>query len=254
MNTKQTKFSKFSNAIFLAISIFFISFIWINYNIRNINNAFISSIIISLSFCLLILLAKYILNKKNISKNQDKLDIDHLKLQLLYGNDFDTIKTLCKIYNIDNFTTISNNHIFDYNNNQDYYFLFETETPDIKEITSAIKNKNSNNITLFCVNNFVYHDLKDIKITIESSDKIFKKLKEKNTTINYNLQNEKNRKRSLKEIFCTVLNKQKSKNYFWFGLMLIFSSFFTPFNIYYIVVGTILLLLSIYVRFNKKFN
>lgn len=49
----------------------------------------------------------------------------------------------------------------------------------------------------------------------------------------------------LKELFFFMLKKDKTKNYFFLGLVLIVSSFFVWFKIYYLVSGSILLLLAV---------
>ncbi len=57
-----------------------------------------------------------------------------------------------------------------------------------------------------------------------------------------------------KKLLTYALNKKRTKSYFVASLFLIFSSFFTPLKIYYLIVSTILLLLTFISLFNVRFN
>ncbi|MCL2483944.1 MAG: hypothetical protein FWE79_00980 [Firmicutes bacterium] len=50
---------------------------------------------------------------------------------------------------------------------------------------------------------------------------------------------------SLKQFLKHALKHHKAKNYFFFGTLLMFTSFFTPFGLYYLIVGGISLILAI---------
>lgn len=254
MNTKQTIFSKISNTLFLIISIFFISLIWINYYIKNLRNSIIYSIIISMSLCTIFFAFKKIKSTKEKVKKNSALNLEYLRQQLLLGNDESTIKKICKAYNINNFTAINEKHIFDYNNNIDYFFIFDTNKVTEKDNIYIIKNKLSNNIKIFCIEYNTSPIIKNCNIEYISIKEILNELNKNNIKINYNIEILHKTKIGLKEVLNSIFNKNKSKSYFWFGFILIISSLFTPFTNYYIISGTILIILSIYSRFNKKFN
>ena len=58
-------------------------------------------------------------------------------------------------------------------------------------------------------------------------------------------------KTSAKIIFREFLSKRNLKSYLLTGFMLLFLAFFTPFKIYYISFGCILLIFAIFVKFSK---
>ncbi|MEG1710833.1 MAG: hypothetical protein RR054_04300 [Clostridia bacterium] len=56
------------------------------------------------------------------------------------------------------------------------------------------------------------------------------------------------------QFFAAALRRSRSKYYFWSSLFLLLTSFVAFFPVYYIIFGTILFALSLYSRFNVRFN
>jgi len=255
MYSKRTILSKISNLFFLIITLFLLSFIWINYNIHNMKISIVSGLIISIAIFIIFLIINKFLSKKNNCKFNNQNQITYLKNQLLFGNDQLSIQTICQAYNFTNISiTDQPNHLLDNINQKDLFFVFDSETIQESKIINILKNKKHNYLEIFCINTTQFPLQKNLQITFQNINDIYKTLLNKNCIIDYNIKIQKKTKYHLKDILSTIFGKAKSKNYFWFGLLLLFSSLFSPFNIYYIVVGTILLLLSIYSRFNRNFN
>ena len=254
MDIKQTHLSKISNTIFLIGIIFFINFIWINYYLKNINKSIISSITISLTFCIVFFIIKKIVTNKKRNSLDTKNNIEHLKKQLLFGKDNEILPHICKAFESFDLTPINNNHYVDNKNNIDYYFMFFTPIINETDVIYIIKNAEYKNIKVFCIESTQFPRIKNYTIEVFDTNKISKKLKEKNTFIDNYINIQKKPKLSINDIMCVVLNRKKSKQYFLFGILLIFTSLFSPYIIYYNVIGTLMLLLSLYSRFNKKFN
>lgn len=255
MNYKQTYLSKITNTIYLITSVLILSFIWINFYLHNLQIAVTASVIITITFCLLyFLLHQFIKNRKNNILNQQK-NLENLKNQILYGNDRDTIDKLLIAFNIsDTQYTNSPNHLFNNQNKQDYYFLFETECINNEQLISIYKNRKFNEIHIFCINHGITSIPSDITLKIHDLKSICNQLYISKTTIDNYIKLQKKPRIRAKDVFCTVFKRDRAKSYIGFGLLLIFSSLFTPFSTYYIIMGTILILLSIYCRFNKYFN
>ena len=253
---KQSKFSKLSNLIFLTFTTFALSFIWINYYIKSIKYAFISSIIIALCFFTLYIVFKYYQNKIYIKVKNKHSKIEELKLYFLYSNYKELINTLQKIFNLNNLTkTEKPNHYIDNINNKDIYFMFDKENMCSDDIINIYKTKNCNNIDIYCINTTDnYTELENINLNIINLEKINTTLIEKNIKFNSTILLKKKPKLSAKEVLRIILNKNKSRSYFLWGFALIIISVFTPYYLYYNITGSSLLLLSLYSRFNKQFN
>lgn len=254
MNSKKSVFSQISNFIFIISIIFILSFIWINFYLRNIQNSFSCAIIISVTAIIILTPIKISIEKKQVNSLSKKNTTKYLKDQLIFGNDRINIKSLCTAFNINNLsTTNTENHYIDHASKTDYFFLFNSEMLSDSDFIFVSKNKLYNNIQIYCIDSPNF-SINDINISINRISDIEKTLKQTNIIINQNIKPNLKAKISLKDVLCVIFNKKQSRSYFWFGIMLIFSSLFSLYSTYYIISGTILILLSIFARFNKKFN
>ena len=256
INIKETKFSKISNIIFLTTTTFIISFIWINFYIKNTKYSLISSTIIALCFFTLYLVIKYYKNKIYLKAENTSKQLESLKVYLLYGSYTNIIETISKAFNLTNLSITDNNkHYIDNDNNKDIFLFFDKEIIDEEEFISSQKNKVNNNIEIYCIDNIPsFNTIENVNINIITIKQIHQKLLEKNIIPDQNIKLKKTTKFKLKEALSIILNKAKSKTYFIWGLILIFLSLFTIYYVYYNIIGSLLLLLSVYSRFNKRFN
>ena len=251
----QTKFSKLSNLIFLTFTTFVISFVWLNNYISSLRLALISSIIISLFFFISYLVFKHYQNKIYTQKYNNKSQLEELKIYLSYCNNTEIIELIKSTYQFDNLKIISNYHYLDLDKNADIYLLFEKETLTNEDFTKIYKNRITNNLNVFCINYLPnYPKLENTTLEVFNLLDINEKLISNNIKLNNSAKLKIKPKLMAKDILCITLNRSKSRNYFLFGILILFSSIFTPYYIYYTVIGTLLLLLSLYSRFNNKFN
>lgn len=252
MNTK-TRFSKISNSIFLFITVLVTTFIWLNYYLHNFRLSLLSAVIIcAVAIIIYAIFQYYSYNKSkaNMTANQTR---ETLKNYLQYSTHTQNLKTILQLFDLDITKTIDTNHYL--TNEQDIYIYFDRESLTPEDINKIIKNRQRDNITVFTFSKIQLNQLPDcISITIIDLSVIFQNFTNNSLQQNINIYNIKKPKFSLKHYLCIILSKERSRHYFHFGLLLIFTSLFTPYHIYYIVSGTILLLLSIYSRFNTKFN
>lgn len=93
----------------------------------------------------------------------------------------------------------------------------------------------------------------DNQIELVSAKKLYLSFFNNNIKIDEKININK-RKSSIKNIIKSFFNKNHSKNFFWCGLIFIFTSFIVPFKIYYLIFGVLFLIFSIICRFNKSKN
>lgn len=251
MQYKKTLLSQISNYCLLLIVITILSFIWINYYVRNLKISLVSSIIILITFCIIYFPTISIFNSKNFKKKERLKKITQLKNELIFGSALDNAKIISKYLNIELIPTKNPNHYK--HNNQDVFIAFEKNIITEEDIIKILKSRTSNNITIYCIEKDYNINIESINLNIITIDKIQSFIiKDNKFTSMY--QPKKSAKFTAKDYICIILNKNRSKSYFGFGLLLIISSLFTIYHIYYIIMGTILLILSIFSRFNIFFN
>ena len=82
----------------------------------------------------------------------------------------------------------------------------------------------------------------------------FKFLKPLNAPIPNSIKLKETQKLKFNQIVATALNKSTSKNYFTSGFIILISSLFIKYKVYYIIFASILFILAYISHFNVWFN
>lgn len=253
MNTNTTSLSKISNILFLITTIFCLFFLWCNYYIKNIKTSLISSIIVILSFLIIYLPVYFIRQSKKTKTQLKSKEIKQLTQNLTYSQDAEILSLFLSILDKSQITEVlANNHII--MNNEDVFLLFNNNLIE-QEFYKMLKCRKSNNIKIYCIskpNNIT--KITNITTSFIEINEIYQMFKSNNIRFKENIIIPDKQKFNLNIILNTVLNKSKSRSYLTLGILLLFTSLFTPFTNYYIIISTILIILSIISRFNTKFN
>lgn len=251
MNNK-TLFSSISNTLFLLLTILIISFIWVNYYIHNFYLSLFSSFLIVCGFSIIYFSLKSFKNKKVNQKNKLKLKHEELKTTLIFNTNSVNSIIISKLFNYNKLTPTEKQNQFTYND-QDIFILLYKEKITEEDIIGTLKTRINNSVKIFCIEYTCNIAINKIDIEIIDLSQIENQLNINPIKIEP-ITLKKTPKLSLFQYLCIIFNKTKSRGYFGFGLLLILTSLFSPYYTYYLIIGTLLLLVSIYSRFNKKFN
>lgn len=246
MNSKTTYFSKISNHLFIYLVIFSVCFVWVNYYSHNMAKSIIIASMIAIAFATIYIPIRLNISKKQKNKNIETANKENIRNQFIYGNLDYNISYLLSLYNIDA-NKISANHYMG-KDSSDIIFLLDENS----DIDSNIKYCNSNNITIFTISgttSFI-HTNKEINI-VEYND-IYQKIVSLSTPPIIMIKSKKSRKYSVKDLLCIIFNKDNSHHYLKAGIITLILSLFTLYPIYYITIGTLLIVLSIISRFYKS--
>ena len=254
MNYKKTLFSEISNAIFLIFTIFLLSFLWCNFYFRNFQKSLICSIVFALAFSLIFIPRKIKKHNKEKETTSSISRLNYLKNQLIFSDNRTILDFIIKLYNLENVTYISDNHIC-VNNEKDIFINYISEDISTGDIYSFYKLSTTNKIEVFCLNTPKYSlKINSKEITFIDFNNFIDKCKKSDYYLDKNIVVQNKPKLRGKELLCIVLGKHRAKSYFGLGLLILFSSIFTPYNIYYIIIASILFILSIFSKFNTIFN
>lgn len=253
MQQKSSKFSKISNIIFIESIVFILSYIWVNFYLKRI----LLSFFISFTLTLLISLIFFYFKSKINKKKQNKInEIEHklkLKNYLKLNKRNITNNYLISKFKFTNLKKIDNNHYHNKTSNFDVFiFLNIDEFNEYKVYNNHISNK----ITIISIDEIkLNYILKNTSIQIIQYEEIYQLCKADFENLIPNIIEEKQKSKfKLKELIPQILVKKNYKKFFSLGMLLIFSSILTKYKIYYLLISTLLLLTSIYCRFNTKFN
>lgn len=244
----------FIDRLFVSCAIFLIIYAWINFYIRNLWTTFILSIIFSSAIVFIIY---YIINKKQEKKQRKKENTKEINLNF-FAFQLSTIekklhllKTIlslkydCSLKSGGILYTAENKRHFmllaldenEINNNNISIILSKINTKDIDEIDIVCENFSTSLKTNIFIN---------IQINLIDKTKLYFDYFEK-SNIYPDTKNIDNSivKVSFVDLIKNLFVPQKSKSYFLCGLVLIFSSIILPYFIYYLIIGTILLIFSV---------
>ena len=249
----KTKLSLYFDSLIITTITSFILYIWINRYLKNaILSFFICIFIFILMFFIIFkhLTSKYNINKVKISEQKFA---DSCLNYLIYSNLSFDIKYFSNL--------LSSNHISNniYKNNYANFYI--NLKSSLNEIDFHIANdwyQNTNKNTPLIFISFNQTDefknlLNNSPIKFYNSTfyDLFLLMKNKNLfPIQKQTQNNKFKIKKLNLL--NSLTKNKFFKFFLSGLSLISLSIFIPFSFYYMIFGSILLLLSIFCLFNKK--
>lgn len=248
------KFINIIDAIFLTIATLLIIFAWLQYFLKNIVLSLLLSLIISIA---IIMLVRFFYNKKYKAK-QNALtfnkELTSFKLAIQTMSNTKLISLIKKLVPPSCTTSTKKGDIYFTKNgiSNIITFYYSAELTDTK-LLDILKNKSAENITIFCSSytkeaKFISSAFKDRKITLINLEQLFEIFNQKNIKINTTNIDLTTNKVSLKEILKASISKEKSKGYFISGLILLFTSIIIPYKVYYVVISTILISLSLICR------
>lgn len=259
------KTTKIINSLIKYISLFCVSFIWLNFYFRNYKTSALLAIIISLVIGVLLKLLtdKKIANTTKKTKTMNQ--IKNISNQLLFSSEkeiFDYFSALLKL-KFEDITPVQKKFFKSIEKNTGFipcYNEFTITADNILQIFLLLKNQNLKIIYVCCVSYTsealaLASQIKEFEMVLLNENDIYIKLmqplnKYPKTSITFKT----NKKLQTKEYLYLAFNKKQSSKYFFGGVITLFFSLFTFFKIYYLVMSTILFVFAIYSRYNQPFN
>ena len=239
--------------IFVTVCIFLIVYAWINFYVRNLWVTLALSVLFSLSTTNILF---YVLNKRKNKKittkeNLDKIEKNFLAFRVLHKSKQLELLKLTTNNLLD--VTIFNNYLCYQKDNKSYAIFIKTNVEkfsqeDLFEVLQEIEIK-PEELTIVCneyQQNIDTSILENTNIKIVNKTTLYNEYFLKNNIFpNTKIIKSNHLKFSIKNLIKNLFLPHKSKQYFFCGLVLIFSSLILPYHIYYRIFGTTLLLCSL---------
>lgn len=253
------KLSKILSTFFKYVLYISMFFIWIYYYNRNLILSVILSVILSLicDFIISIFVKKR--NANAVIKNNEKKKIIEFSNQFLFSTTFQNINYFCDLFNNPNTKKFKTYFIINETTFLPLYQKFEIDENDILNIYKSI-NVKTKNLVVLC-KNYSTNALNLSKsidnfnfVLLNENDVFFKFLKPLNAMLPKTINFKKTKKLKAKEILSIALNKHTAKGYFFSAFIILISSIFIRYKIYYIAFAFILFILCYFSYFNVWFN
>lgn len=247
------------DTIFISVILFFISFVWLR---KYIKNAILCFLICNLiSICLFFVIFKYMLKKYKINnlKNKELKESEKVFLTLKYMDDKSLANYFEKLMNAKQIAP----QIYEHN---DLYFYIEPRLPlsetDFLQannfVQSADKQKPLCFVSKTTSNEFLsLLENSPVKYELYTEIDLYTLIKETKIYPFEFAPQTSGKKQKLSNIKNKIINsltKNHFKDFFISGLSLIVLSIFIPFSKYYMIFGSILLVLSVASLFIKNKN
>lgn len=253
----KLKISIILDYVFYYFCIFLSLTIWLRFFLHNTALIISISSLCSLIFITLIFLLKRKKSQKDNLSQLDKVNANNFMNEMLFLSITEQCNKICTILNIST-ENIENDYIF-YNNciikplftlqkitsNNILQLLIQTKSINYEKLI-IISNNFDNNCPAF---NNIFNN---VKISFFNQYEFYNSCLKK---INYkpNFETKKvAKKTNYKQLFNLIFSQKKAKSYFMYAFLLFFCGLFFRYNIYYIISSSIMFILAIIAKFNKK--
>lgn len=256
----QSKLAFILNNIFKYLAIFCISFIWCNYNYPNFFACVIASVLIASIICFVHSKIFYVKQTKKEKSAHEKSKMEQTIHQLLFMSNNETIDYFYLVFQKNNYNVtkqqttlkLDNNIIVPYFNfemtTNEFLSIFKTNKVDdckLIILTNKISSELNSFLTNFDLSNIKFVCYNDVYTKLIQTSGIIPKTTIKATEV---------KKLTILKVCQYAFNKKNTKSYFLSGVLVMFSSLFYKYGLYYQIVGTMLFALSLYSHFNTRFN
>lgn len=251
----KTKISIILDCFLITMAIFVMGFIWLNRYIKNAIYTFITCIF--LSFFVFFILFKHFLKKFNLNsiKNKELKFADKCFSSLLLSDQSTSNTFFEKLLNAEH---ISKNF---YKNENSYFYVNVKSVLTSKDFIDAnefyLEQQTDKPLCFLCktfdTSFSELVSLSEIEYNVFSASDVFLLMKSKNQfpVIQEAQISRLDKLKKAKSKFLSTLSRKHFKSFFLSGMSLFLISIFVPFTSYYMIFGTVLLILSIICLFKK---
>lgn len=267
-------FAVFLDLIFFTIISFFISVIWLRYFFDSTFLIIFLSVIISIFIGIFLLLFKYKNQKKDILNKQDEQKFKNYKQFFLTNTTSNINQKLSEIFTLRKnsdylyktfnsyYFTKTNNYFIGGNNTVFLYFLDSLVVEDfqIKHLLSKNNFLNKENFKFFILGNDFSENSKQFillfkNITLLTLEDFYKKTVKGLNLFYSPIDSHKTKKiKNIKFLYKLFINTKNTKNFFLCAITIFITSFVFRYNIYYIVLSSILFVLSLMCKIVPSFK
>lgn len=252
------------SVVFRLLLIFLISFVWLRYITRDFKLSVILSIFTTLVVDFTIKFFSDKKKRKGILKEKEKQEIESYINTFIFNDDNYSVNFF---YNLatKRHTATKNRRFVTVIHPESKIILFPFflyrafDTDDLIFIYNNIKNQEFSKL-IICTNKISPDAIKlckkiNSKIILLDGEQTYLKL-----LLEYNFYPEKmpslkqTETLSWKDLLAYTLNKKRTKGYFLSSIVLLISSFVVSYNLYYVIMSSVLLLLALVSFINPKFN
>ncbi|MEG1500170.1 MAG: hypothetical protein RR400_03815 [Clostridia bacterium] len=233
--------------------------------VKDLKIAILLSVIVTI---ILNCIIKFLLNKKagkRESSRQIEEKINEYAMSFLFNDDSSNVDFFFNLAKEKHDATKKSHYVIIQNKKSKivlYPFFSYNKFSSDDLILAFNQTKKDNPTRLIICTNEIDADAMKLKdklqqleiVILDKYDTYYKLLKEYDFYPKNKVDIKKDNKKSFKDFLGLALNKKRTKGYFIASLILLISSFIVRYNIYYVIMSSLLLVLALISFLNPKFN
>ena len=235
--------------IFIALATLLIIFAWVQFFVKNILLSLFISVILSIA---ILLVVNYFKSKKQQKKQAlfaSQTKFLKFKLAIQTMSNVNLIKLVKKLIPSPATTTTKGDIRFIKDEVMylvTFFYCYELTSAKLMDL---IKTKNCFHLVVFCSTfskdaEQISASFKNKHITLISLEQLYSLCDKKGIEVDLSNINLSKSKATISTALKGILSRHNSKGYFISGLVILFTSLLIPYRIYYVIVSSILFVLS----------
>lgn len=262
---KKYTLSKIIDFIFKTILLFVLFFVWIRFYVPSLTNTLIYSIIGTFMLSIILHQIKMSRFEKEYFSKAEFSKLESFTNEFLFSSQKNNNEFFLKLLQTKHHSVLIQSFIIvNKENNQialyPYYKTRKLTMDDAKNLSIEAKELKIKKLIICCksceqeVLNFS-KQLTSLKlIVLDQKQTYFKLLKPYNCYPELKNKLIEENKITLSQLLNVMFQKRRTKGYFVSGTILMFTSFLVPYNLYYVIFGSILYFMALFSYFNVPFN
>lgn len=252
---------RISNIIDIVLTsgiLFLLFYCWIRFYTKNSSLSIFISVLITFLLVFLIFFCKKKKSaKKQISLKQKKMAVE-CATQLKFSGKNNVKKFFLNILKDKYKTQNKTDGVIIFEDNKTTFFVVDFDkdifsSNELASVYSSAKKYGANEL-IICAISFddntknLSKSINNLKITLLDAYETYAQIIEPSKQLPAKVVDTEKAKLTFKQLMSYIISRERTKNYLLLGLVLIFSSFFVLFKIYYLVFGSFLLFMALLTR------
>ncbi len=249
---KNLRFSNVVDFIFFNLTLFLIFFAWTRFIFKSVTIALVLTFSLLIAINIIKSIRHYLKSNKTASLKIKTSDLENRMLVLFCKSKLEQIDLFTSFYDKEKIECIIENLIIFKDSSAISVNFSQKKEPQesfLKTIYKARIN-NINKLIILCYevnkqDKIFFENLKDINVSIYEKEDVYTKFLIKKPSFENYFEVKSGSKIKFKQLLTLSIDKSKAKGYFFSGLLIFFCSLIVRYNIYYVIMSSIMFLLAL---------
>ena len=262
---KKYVLSNILDTIFRTVIIFAVCFVWIRYYVYSLNATLLYAILVTVIISIVLYFFKHKKEKNDKTNKQEQLKINECVNEFLFSTNKKNIQFFYKLLQQKHKAIYQKPFLVITKSNGKIgllpYYKNRKLTMDTAKNYCLLAKKQELKKLIICCKTSEQEVLNLCKqytiiklIILDAKQTYYKLLKPYNYFPKIETTLIEEQKLTVSQMLVVMFDKKRTKGYIISGVILLFTSFIVPYNIYYVIFSSFLFLLALFSYFNTSFH